>query len=184
MTYHGRILGSALLVLSFAALGASAQETPRQPQAPGQLQPGQQGQQPQQFVPKAVAAGLYEVQAAEMAVDRTQSVTVRQFAEQMLGEHKRMNQELVLLANQRQWIMPKEPDASQKQMLERLAKMEGAAFDREFAEQQLRAHQEAVALFQQQADTGTDQTLSGWANKKLDMLRTHLYEAERLARAS
>lgn len=56
----------------------------------------------------------------------------------------------------------------------------GAAFDRGFIEAQVKAHQDAIALFEQQANGGGDSDLKAFAQKQLPGLRNHLKEAQDL----
>ena len=56
----------------------------------------------------------------------------------------------------------------------------GAAFDRGFIEAQVKAHQEAVALFEKQANGGSDADLKAFAQKQLPGLRNHLKQAQDL----
>lgn len=56
----------------------------------------------------------------------------------------------------------------------------GAAFDRGFVDAQVKAHQEAIALFEQQAKSGSDGDLKAFAQKHLPGLRTHLKRAQDL----
>ena len=56
----------------------------------------------------------------------------------------------------------------------------GAAFDRGFIEAQVKAHQEAVALFETQANGGGDAELKAFAQKQLPALRNHLKQAQDL----
>ena len=56
----------------------------------------------------------------------------------------------------------------------------GAAFDRGFIEAQVKAHQEAIALFEAQANGGGDAELKAFAQKQLPALRNHLKQAQDL----
>lgn len=56
----------------------------------------------------------------------------------------------------------------------------GAAFDRGFMEAQVKAHQEAIALFEAQANGGGDAELKAFAQKQLPALRNHLKQAQDL----
>ena len=56
----------------------------------------------------------------------------------------------------------------------------GAAFDRGFIDAQVKAHQEAIALFEAQASGGADAELKGFAQKQLPALRNHLKQAQDL----
>jgi putative membrane protein len=136
---------------------------------------------PQSFVTKAGTAGQYEVRAAEVARQKAESADVRQFADEMVNDHEKANQELGALATQRNWTLPASLDAKHQGMLDRLRKLDGFEFEREYAKQQLQAHQEAVVLFEEQSERGTDLQLKAWARKKLETLQTHLQHAMQLA---
>jgi len=56
----------------------------------------------------------------------------------------------------------------------------GAAFDRGFIEAQVKAHQEAIALFETQANGSGDSDLKAFAQKQLPGLRNHLKQAQDL----
>jgi len=187
MTCRRMIVGSAaLLLLAAGGAGDARAQDPQELQRQNQQQnrpqseqgrTQQQNQQSQAFVQKAAMAGMYEVQAAEMAVEKAKTEHVRAFARRMIADHQQANRELESLASQREWKVPSALDANHGQMLERLSRLEGEDFDMEYMEQQLQAHQEAVALFQQQAQRGEDEALTSWANQKLATLRTHLHRA-------
>lgn len=135
---------------------------------------------PQEFVKKAGVAGLYEVRAAELARDKAQSESVREFSGMMLDDHRKANEELRTLAKKRSWNMPAELDPKHKQLVDRLANLQGAEFEREYAQQQLAAHEQAVALFKEQGETGKDPELKAWAMQKLSTLQEHLEEVQAL----
>lgn len=56
----------------------------------------------------------------------------------------------------------------------------GIAFDRGFIEAQVKAHQEAIELFDQEAKNGSDAELKAFAQKQLPGLRNHLKQAQDL----
>lgn len=56
----------------------------------------------------------------------------------------------------------------------------GAAFDRGFIDSQVKAHEDAVALFEKQSSSGSDAELKGFAAKQLPGLRGHLKQARDL----
>jgi putative membrane protein len=56
----------------------------------------------------------------------------------------------------------------------------GAQFDRGFVEAQVRAHQEAITLFEKESSNGSDTDLKAFATKQLPALRAHLKQAQDL----
>jgi putative membrane protein len=59
-------------------------------------------------------------------------------------------------------------------MHDSLAKLKGAAFDKAYIAQTVKAHLQAVALFQKEGKAGQDQDVKAWAAKRLSMLQEHL----------
>jgi putative membrane protein len=161
MGNHRLTAGGALIALSLAAAVALA--------AP-----------PQEFVNKAGGAGLYEVRAAELAREKAQTQSVREFAGKMAEDHRKANEELRALAKKRSWNLPAELDPKHKELVDRLAKLQGADFEREYARQQREAHEQAVALFKEESQSGKDPELKAWATQQLSTLQDHLEDAEAL----
>jgi predicted outer membrane protein len=58
----------------------------------------------------------------------------------------------------------------------------GAVFDEGYVAEQIRMHQDAISLFEQQSNNGRDADLKGFAAAQLPTLREHLREAETLQR--
>lgn len=56
----------------------------------------------------------------------------------------------------------------------------GAAFDEGFIAARIKAHQDAIALFDQQSDIGADPELKAFAQRQLPALRDHLRRAQAL----
>ena len=137
---------------------------------------------PQAFVTQAGTAGLYEVRAAEVARQKAKDAEVRAFADEMIKDHEKANQELRALATKREWKLPGALDAKHQGLLDRLGKLDGSEFEEEYAKQQLQAHEEAVTLFEEQSEKGTDPQLKNWAGEKLGTLQTHLRHARLLDR--
>ena len=65
--------------------------------------------------------------------------------------------------------------------VERLSRHSGAEFDREFMGQMVKDHDKTVALFERQAQSGSDAELKGFAAKTLPTLREHAQMARELA---
>ncbi len=68
-----------------------------------------------------------------------------------------------------------------KNSITHLSTLRGPAFDRAFKQQVISDHQQAIALFEQQAADGTDPDLRKFAERRLPRLRVHLAMAEELS---
>lgn len=76
--------------------------------------------------------------------------------------------------------LPVQLDAQKSAMLNQLASTSGPQFDRLYGQSQRMAHQEALALHQTYAQTGTDPTLRQFAASVVPHIEHHAMEARRL----
>jgi len=130
------------------------------------------------FVKKACSAGLAEVKAGEMALQKAHEAKVKNFAQRMIDDHSKANRQLEELASRKGWTLSKTIDDKCQKDIDKLSGATAQEFDRMYMEGQLKAHEEAVKLFQHEADAGQDADLKSWANKTLPTLREHLQMAK------
>jgi putative membrane protein len=117
---------------------------------------------------------LAEVNLASIALKRASSPDVRRFAQQMLNDHTKANRELLALADKKKLALAQRMDKPHQELADKLIRMEGADFDREYMKGQLADHEEAVALFENESENGNDGDLKDWAGKTLPTLKHHL----------
>lgn len=132
------------------------------------------------FAMKAASGGMAEVQAAQMAKQKADSSQVKTFADRMISDHTQANNDLQQIAQQENLTLPSEPSKQQRSATQRIGGMTGAAFDRTYAQEEVRDHQQDIALFQQEANSGRDPALKQFAQKTLPTLRQHLQMAQAL----
>jgi putative membrane protein len=133
------------------------------------------------FAAKAASGGLAEVQAAQIAQQKAESPQVKTFAGRMITDHTQANSDLQQIAQQENLTLPSEPSKQERSATQRMGGLSGAAFDRTYAQEEVRDHQQDVALFQQEANSGRDPALKEFAQKTLPTLRQHLQMAQALA---
>jgi putative membrane protein len=137
-------------------------------------------QQDVTFVQKAAAAGDKEVALGNLALGRSQNVAVDGFAQEMVTDHTQAGQKLMALAKAGSIEVPAAPSEEQVAMDAGLSDLKGKAFDRAYADMMVKDHEEAVALFETEAATGSDPALQAFAQDTLPTLRTHLEHARTL----
>ena len=130
------------------------------------------------FVNKARSAGLAEVKAGEIAAQRAQDAKVKAFAQRMIDDHNKANREMEDLAKRKGWTLATTVDESCQKELDRIAAATAQEFDRTYMEMQLKAHEEAVKLFQRESENGQDLELKALAGKTLPTLQEHLQLAK------
>ena len=134
----------------------------------------------QEFVNQAASGGLFEVQSSELALERSQSTEVQEFANQMITDHTANNQELMTIVQAENLTMPTEIASPHAEMMQTLQDAEGEAFDTAYVQNQATAHETAVTLYQTYAEGGDNEALMAYAQKSLPVLQQHLEHAQGL----
>lgn len=132
------------------------------------------------FATKAASGGLAEIQTAQMAKQKAESPQVKTFADRIISDHTQANNDLQQIAQQENLTLPSEPSKQERSATQRVGEMTGAAFDRTYAQEEVRDHQQDIALFQQEASSGRDPALKQFAERTLPTLRQHLQMAQAL----
>jgi putative membrane protein len=130
--------------------------------------------QDRRFMRQAAQAGLFEVKKSELALARSHNRDVRDFAAQMIRDHTKANQELKQLAASRDVRLPRRPNAHQRRIIHRLARLHGRHFDCAYMAVQVRAHLQAIAIFRREVRHGHDPAVRAYAAMNLPVLRMHL----------
>jgi len=126
------------------------------------------------FMTEAAKGGMAEVELSRVAVSKAQNPEVKQFAQQMVADHTRANNELKQLAAKKSVTLPTELDAMHKAAMDKLSKLSGAEFDKEYVSEMVKDHEKDVTLFRTQSESGTDVEAKVFAGKTLPTLQMHL----------
>lgn len=127
----------------------------------------------QQFVEKAATGGMAEVKMGQLAAKNGQAADVKKFGKKMVTDHTKANKELMALAKKKSWTLPTAMTAEQQATYDKLAAMKGADFDSAYMAAMVKDHDEDVAEFKKEADSGSDADLKAWAGKTLPTLQMH-----------
>jgi len=135
----------------------------------------------QEFLRKAAESGMLEIQASEIAVQRSQHPEVKSYAEMMIKDHTAVDKELKQLAGDKGFTLPSQLEGDKQDLLENLRQLEGPSFDDEYVDEvAIDAHEEAVDLFEDAADDAEDADIKAFAAKHLPSLKKHLEMGEQL----
>ena len=135
----------------------------------------------QAFVTKAIQGNLPETALGQLAQQRGASDGVRSFGQQLVVDHTAANQRATAVANQMGVTPPTEPSKAQKAMYDKMAKLSGAAFDRQFVKHMVDDHKKDVADYQKAAKKPNDPAAS-YASETLPTLQRHMQTAQALAK--
>ena len=100
----------------------------------------------------------------------------------MIKDHTETSTELkgLVAAGKVQVNLPSAMDKAHKDKLDKLAKLSGKDFTKEYNDLQLAAHKDAVALFERYGKAGDNAALKAFATKHLPHLQQHLLMAQEL----
>jgi putative membrane protein len=118
---------------------------------------------------------------AQLGAERATNPEVKRFARKLADEHAQANRELINLANQNRVQVPREMTKEHQQIWQRIANLRGAEFDREFLQQVIKDHREAITTFEDKAQNAENAQVKEFAGKMLPTLKEHLKMAQDLA---
>ena len=131
-----------------------------------------------EFARDAASGGMMEVQLGKMAGERAASSQVKEFGNRMEKDHSKANAELKKIAAKKNIKLPTELEAKHKATVNKLSKLKGQEFDREYMSTMVEEHKEDIEKFQQQADKGNDPELKKFAQEHVPILKKHLQLAQ------
>ena len=130
------------------------------------------------FIEDTAKDGMAEVQLGQLAAQKAGSEDVKKFGQKMVDDHTKANDQLKQLAQSKGVELPTDIDRSAKREHDKLSKLSGADFDREFMKGMVKDHQKAVKEFQKEATKAKDPDVRNFAAKTLPTLQDHLQMAE------
>lgn len=166
-----------LAVLAFAALAcpsaiptASAQSAAAQP-----AQTDAAG-----YVRQTAIGDLFEVSAAQAALEKASSDEVRSFARMMIEDHTKAGEQLAEAAKGQTLAtaLPASVDAPRNQLLQDLASATEQDFDRLYMRTQVEAHTAALKLQQDYSSFGANPALKAIATQLVPLTKRHLDQAQ------
>ena len=130
-----------------------------------------------EFVLDAAKGGMAEVELGRLAAERAKNDEVRKFAQRMVDDHTKAGDELQAIAASKGITLPTEMEAKDKALMNRLQKLNGAAFDRAYMQAMVSDHVKDVNEFRKEANKGRDSKVKSFASSTLPTLEEHLQHA-------
>ncbi len=180
---------SILLTASVAAFAQNATQTPNTGMPPtagaeGSSTPppsmstqgrSMSGASDGDFVTKAATAGHEEVADARQALKDSSRADVKRVAAMLRHDHQMADRKLAKIAKQDGLTLP--PRGSMTPTTETNYS------DSDYISSQIKAHQDAIALFQNESQNGQDPQLKAFAQKTLPKLEHHWHALQALQNA-
>jgi putative membrane protein len=170
------ILWTGALSLAMCAAGAAQS----QPSNSDKSAAGKMNNADQTFVMKAAQGGIAEVELGQLAAQKASDQEVKDFANRMVQDHQKANDQLKQVAQQENVPVPTEPNAAEKAIKNRLEKLSGASFDKAYMRHMVQDHTKDVSEFQKESTAAKDDNVKQFASQTLPTLQDHLKQAKQI----
>jgi putative membrane protein len=145
--------------------GANA-PAPTQKTATGTTKAAKLSAADKNFMMSAAKGGMMEVEWGKLAAQNSQNADVKKFGNRMVADHSKANSELMALAKEEGVTLPG-------------AKSPGKwKSDKDYMDMMVKDHEQDLAEFQKQAQSGTDPDLKAFAAKYSKVVQQHLKMAQ------
>ena len=110
------------------------------------------------FVSDQLADGMAEVELAKVARDHAASADVKQFAQMMIDDHTQAGDQLKQIATSNSIAVDTKIDDKHQDLMDKLSKLNGADFDKEYMSAMVDDHQDAVSDLRSRVDENRSAT--------------------------
>ena len=133
------------------------------------------------FALRASAGGMAEIMMGHLAMQRGQTPAERRFGQMLVTDHTLADNQLSPMAQTLMLRTATHPAHMQQAMYQQLIAAPADQFDAMFNQDMIAAHQETIALFKTESQSGENPQLRQFAAMTLPVLYRHLHVAERLS---
>ena len=135
------------------------------------------------FITQASLSNTAEIQAGTVATGKAENVNVRSFGEMMVMDHTTAQNDLKITGSNLEVDVNDVIDAEHVAIMETLNNLTGRAFDSAYIINQITDHENTIAAFQNEINSGRHVQVTTYANKYLPKIQMHLQKADSIATA-
>jgi len=138
--------------------------------------PAMAGTSTKEFVHDAPIANQFEIDSSNIALQKSTSDDVKQFAQQMITDHTAAGNNFKSAATSggvNTADIPTGLDEKHQKMIDKLNKEDAKDFDDLYIKDQQKAHKEAIKLFKDYSKDGDNASLKTFAGNTLPTLEHH-----------
>lgn len=166
-------LGASALLLSLGA-GAVLAQAPARSDA---------SSMDKEFLREATEGSNFEIRLAQLALQKSSTDDVKQFAHMMIADHTRLNEQMKPVAADAGVTPPIGISSKDKALYAKLKGLNGDAFDQAYIRDMVQDHTEDLKAFRNEAHNGQLPSETQAAAAGAQVVSTHLAAAKQLAQA-
>jgi putative membrane protein len=134
------------------------------------------------FLRDAAEGGMDEVKLGELAQQSAANDRVKKLGQKMVEDHSKLGNQLQALAAKKNVTLPTDIGVKAKASNRLLSSKSGMTFDKSYVSSMVKDHENDIAAFEKEANSGSDEDVKAFAAKSLPTLREHLRMAQEIAR--
>lgn len=127
-----------------------------------------------EFATSAANGGMAEVELGKLAASKTTNAQIKDFAQMMIKDHGKANDELTAIAKAKNITLPTTVDNEHQQKFQDLQSRSGKDFDKAYVDAMVDGHKKTLDLLQNEAKNGQDPDLKAFASKTAPVVEMHL----------
>jgi putative membrane protein len=135
------------------------------------------------FIKKAADGGMTEVELGKLAAEKGGSDEVKDFGNQMVKDHSKINDDLKEIAAKMNVTVPSEVSAKHHATIEKMSGMSGAGFDKAYVAAMVMDHEKDIAEFEKADKEVKNPDLKKFIEDALPMMKDHLEKIKKFDQA-
>jgi putative membrane protein len=126
------------------------------------------------FATAAANGGMAEVALGKLALQKTSNPKIKDFANMMITDHGKANDELKAIAKAKNITLPDSVDSDHQKKMADLSAKSGKGFDKAYVDAMVDGHKKALDLMKDGAKNLKDPDLKAFAAKTAATVQMHL----------
>jgi putative membrane protein len=135
------------------------------------------------FVKKALEGNIGEIEMGKVALQKSNDDQVKQFAQRMVDDHGKMQDQLKPAAEQMGVKVPDGPSKSQMKSMDKMKALSGDAFDQAYIKDMVKDHKGDDSDFKMEAQSTQNPQLKQLVMQSDQTIESHLQQIEQIAKS-
>ena len=135
------------------------------------------------FVKKALEGNIGEIEMGKLALQKSSDDQVKQFAQRMVDDHGKMQDQLKPAAEQMGVKVPDGPSKGQMKSMDKMKALSGDAFDQAYIKDMVKDHKGDDSDFKMEAQSTQNPQLKQLVMQSDQTIESHLQQIEQIAKS-
>ena len=135
------------------------------------------------FVKKALEGNIGEIEMGKLALQKSNDDQVKQFAQRMVDDHGKMQEQLKPAAEQMGVKVPDGPSKGQMKSMDKMKALSGDAFDQAYIKDMVKDHKGDDSDFKMEAQSTQNPQLKQLVMQGDQTIESHLQQIEQIAKS-